>query len=104
LVFAILPFISSVVRSVSSLFKCFLQEFYDSRKEYSFGELKASWPMGFFLVAFLGAACFIISHICVDSGYTAGFITVLGHRYESRFRFSLKAKDPDPDYTPSVLT
>lgn len=27
--------------------------------------------MGFFYVAFLGAACFIISHIC---SYTAGFI------------------------------
>ena len=30
--------------------------------------------MGFFFVAFPGAACFIISHICVDHGYTANFI------------------------------
>ena len=87
--------------------------------------------MGFFFVAFPGAACFIISHICVDRGYTANFIlnAKLEASLQSRLhksqclfelqcwvtmvewhlmsldsvRFSLKVKDLDPDYTP-VLT
>src|SRR3984957_14976126 len=91
------------------------------------------WPMGFFFVAFPGAACFVISHICVDHGYTANFILnpKLEASLQSRLhksqclfelqcwvtmvewslmsldsvRFSLKVKDlADPDYTPSVLT
>src|ERR1700723_1568350 len=98
-------------------------------KNVSFGKASnSSWPMGFFFAL----PVFIISHICVDHGYTANFIlnpkleaslqsrlhksqclfelqcwvTMVEWRLMSldSVRFSLKVKDLDPDYTPSVLT
>src|ERR1700722_4330315 len=93
----------------------------------------AHGPWASFLWPSRALPVFIISHICVDHGYTANFILnpKLEASLQSRLhksqclfelqcwvtmvewslmsldsvRFSLKVKDlADPDYTPSVLT